>query len=172
MTLPLTPPVFSRWVKGIFLSILSPAHWKLHTGVTDTRWQAGKPEATSRDAPRRYADDSNNRHTPSDSVRGSDALWWGGLRWFLSLIMVLLPKNGSPEKRENASPLFEKEQGAAFMVSVGLIHSFTSGTSATPTTDKHTGERCTCVLECRKNACFWHSLGNDLDFLEPGIFRL
>jgi len=46
--------------------------------------------------------------------------------------MVLLPKNGSPEKRENASPLFEKEQGAAFMVSVGLIHSFTSGTSATP----------------------------------------
>ena len=26
-------------------------------------------------------------------------------------------ENGSPEKRENASPLFEKEQGAAFMVS-------------------------------------------------------
>jgi hypothetical protein len=54
--------------------------------------------------------------------------------------MVLLPKNGSPEKRENASPLFEKEQGAAFMVSVGwFIHSFTSGTSATPSTHKHTG---------------------------------
>ncbi len=60
------------------------------------------------------------RHTPSDHIRGGDALWWGGLRQPLSLIMILLSKIGSPEKRENASPLFEKEQGAAFMVSVGM----------------------------------------------------
>jgi hypothetical protein len=39
--------------------------------------------------------------------------------------------NGGPEKRENASPLFEIEQGAAFMVSQHRFdRCFTSGTLA------------------------------------------
>lgn len=57
------------------------------------------------------------QYTPSDNVCGSYAPWWGGLRRTLLCIMVLLLPKSSPERRENASPLFEKEQGAAFMVS-------------------------------------------------------
>ena len=57
----------------------------------------------------RTRQDDSEQAVPSDTVCGSYALWWSGLRESLLPIMILLLRTSSSETGENASPSFEKE---------------------------------------------------------------
>ncbi len=136
------PLVFSTLSEGLFFEQFLHPHidnfilvWQIHL------WQTGKPEATCRSAPRRYAvsflywrtisigqkvisaiagllfpGQNPLFHTPSDNVCGSNALWWGRLRWTLSKIMILLPEKGSPKKGECITSVWERTGGGFYGV--------------------------------------------------------
>lgn len=142
------PPCFWTLSEGLFSKLPSPVHWQLHIGVTDTfgtdretgsdtlgraktvcgrlsaqagQDQSGKKQILS-DFMVVHASTDYLAHAPSDNACGSNALWWGGLRWTLSKIMILLPKKGSPEKGRTHHPRLEKNGGGFYGVQkVGIV---------------------------------------------------